>query len=136
MGGILLRGNIPQTEPLLLRQNKGNYKVIRTISSDITRMSPYLDKVWNEWEIENSELTTNMIYPILKKFISGENIPSGRITPEDTALPYYTIQMNESTLILIGLNRDDQTYLRLACKQMGLQFIPPDPPKRGMCCCF
>ena len=125
------------TEPLL-RQNKGNYKVIRTISSDITRMSPYLDKVWNEWENEHSELTTNMIYPILKKFISGENIPSGRIVSEDdidTSLPYYTIQMNESTLILIGLNIDDQKYLMLACKQMGLQCIPPDPPRRRMCCC-
>ena len=126
------------TEPLL-RQNKGNYKVIRTISSDITRMSPYLDKVWNEWENEHSELTTNMIYPILKKFISGENIPSGRIVSEDididTSLPYYTIQMNESTLILIGLNIDDQKYLMIACKQMGLQCIPPDPPRRGMCCC-
>ena len=126
------------TEPLL-RQNKGNYKVIRTISSDITRMSPYLDKVWNEWENEHSELTTNMIYPILKKFISGENIPSGRIVSEDididTSLPYYTIQMNESTLILIGLNSDDQKYLMIACKQMGLQCIPPDPPRRGMCCC-
>ena len=126
------------TEPLL-RQNKGNYKVIRTISSDITRMSPYLDKVWNEWENEHSELTTNMIYPILKKFISGENIPSGRIVSEDididTSLPYYTIQMNESTLILIGLHSDDQKYLMIACKQMGLQCIPPDPPRRGMCCC-
>ena len=126
------------TEPLL-RQNKGNYKVIRTISSDITRMSPYLDKVWNEWENEHSELTTNMIYPILKKFISGENIPSGRIVSEDididTSLPYYTIQMNESTLILIGLHSDDQKYLMIACKQMGLQCIPPDPPRRGICCC-
>jgi hypothetical protein len=101
-------------------------------------MSPYLDKVWNEWENEHSELTTNMIYPILKKFISGENIPSGRIVSEDdidTSLPYYTIQMNESTLILIGLNIDDQKYLMLACKQMGLQCIPPDPPRRRMCCC-
>ena len=123
-------------EPLL-RQNKGNYKVIRTISSDITRMSPYLDKVWNEWENEHSELTTNMIYPILKKFISGENIPSGRIVSEDidTSLPYYTIQMNESTLVLIGLNSNDQKYLMIACKQMGLQCIPPDPPRRWMCCC-
>ncbi len=126
------------TEPLLLK-NKSNYKVIRTISSDITRMSPYLEKVWNEWENEHSELTTNMIYPILKKFISGENIPSGRIVSEDididTALPYYSIQMNQSTIVLIGLNRDDQKYLMLACKQMGLQCIPPDPPRRGMCCC-
>ena len=125
------------TEPLLLRQNKGNYKVIRTISSDITRMSPYLAQVWNEWENENSELTTNMIYPILKKFVSGENIRNGRIHSEDTdtALPYYTIQMNETTLILVGLNSDDQKYLMLACKRMGLQCIPQDPQKRGMCCC-
>jgi hypothetical protein len=132
--------NINMTEPLL-RQNKGNFKVIRTPGSDITKMSPYLEKVWNEWENENSELTKNMIYPILKKFISGENIPSGRIIDNlsedlDNALPYYTIQINETTLILIGLKSDDQKYLMLACKQMGLQCIPPDPPKRGMfwCC--
>ena len=130
---------IDMTEPLL-RRNKGNFKVIRTPSSDITRTSPYLEKVWNEWENENSELTTNMIYPLLKKFISGENIPSGRIIntfleDTDNALPYYTIQQNETTLILIGLNSDDQKYLLLACKQMGLQCIPPDPPKRGMFCC-
>ena len=124
------------TEPLL-RQNKGNYKVLRTPSTDITRRSPYLEKVWNEWENQNSELTTNMIYPILKKFISGENIQNGRINSEDTdiALPYYTIQMNETTLILVGLHSDDQKYLLQACKQMGLQCIPPDPPRRGMCCC-
>jgi len=53
----------------------------------------------------------------------------------DNALPYYTIQINETTLILIGLKSDDQKYLMLACKQMGLQCIPPDPPKRGMFCC-
>lgn len=127
------------TEPLL-RQNKGNFKVIRTPSSDITRTSPYLEKVWNEWENENRELTTNMIYPILKKFISGENIPSGRIIntfleDTDNTLPYYTIQVNETTLMLIGLKRDDQKYLLLACKQMGLQCISSDLPKRGMFCC-
>jgi hypothetical protein len=127
------------TEEPLLRQNRGNFKVIRKSSSEITKMSPYLEKVWNEWETENSELTKNMIYPFLKKFISGENIPSGRIDAFsedlDNALPYYTIQMNETTLVLIGLKIDDQKYLQLACKQMGLQCIPPDPPKRGMFCC-
>ena len=51
------------TEPLL--NNNGEYKVIRGPTSDITKRSPYLEQVWNEWENENSELTTNIMYPTL-----------------------------------------------------------------------
>jgi len=127
------------TEPLLLRRQKNSdFKVIRAPSSYITKMSPYLEQVWNEWENQNPELTTNIIYPILKKFSSGENIINGRIPCEDTDTTtpdYYTIQSNETTLILVGLNNEDQKYLMLACRQMGLQCIPPSPPKRLLCCC-
>jgi len=79
------------TEPLLLRQ-QNNFKVIRAPGSDITKRSPYREQVWIEWENQNPELTTNIIYPILKRFISGENILNGRIISEDidTDLPYYT----------------------------------------------
>ncbi len=123
---------IDMTEPLLLRNNKGNYKVIRTVP----KMSPYLATVWKEWENEHSEFTANIIYPILKKFLSGETIRHGRIDASSEDTPYYAIQINESTLVLIGLNSDDQKYLLLACKQMGLQCIPPDPRfKRETCCC-
>jgi hypothetical protein len=124
------------TEPLLLRQ-QNNFKVIRAPGSDITKRSPYREQVWIEWENQNPELTTNIIYPILKRFISGENILNGRIISEDidTDLPYYTIQSNETTLILVGLNNDDQKYLMLACKHMGLQCVPPSTPRRFCCCC-
>ena len=126
------------TEPLL--NNNGEYKVIRGPSSDITKRSPYLEQVWNEWENQNSELTTNIMYPTLKRFTSGENILNGRIYSEDdadsiTTLPIYNVQVNETTLILVGLNKDDQKYLMIACRQLGLQCIPPATRSPGIFCC-
>ena len=78
--------------------------------------SPFYDIIWNDWENKYTEFTKNIFYPILKKFVMGDNI--GRIEPYEQQ--YYVIQENESTLILKGLDNDDRKHVHLLCDKIGL----------------
>lgn len=93
-----------------IRQNWNNHT-----DYDITN-SPFYDIVWNDWENKYTEFTKNIFYPILKKFVMGNNI--GRIEPYERQ--YYIIQENESTLILKGLSNDDRKQVHLLCDKIGL----------------
>ena len=113
----------------LLQNNDCN--VIRKNTHN-TSMSPYYDIVWNDWEQSHSKLTTNIFYPILKKFVNGDDIVSGEI--ESGENQYYVLQENKTTLILKGLNRDDRKQLHLLCDNIGLQFSPPLTYGEWICC--
>ena len=108
-------------EPLLQNKDK-DCNIIRK-NTHKTSMSPYYDIVWNDWEQSNIKLTTNTFYPILKKFVNGDDIVSGEI--ESGEHQYYVLQENKTTLILKGLNSDDRRQLHLLCDNIGLQFSSP-----------
>ena len=98
-----------------------------------TSMSPYYDIVWNDWEQSNRKLTTHIFYPILKKFVNGDDIVSGQIDSCDHQ--YYVSQENKTTLILKGLDSNDRKQLHLLCDNIGLQFSPPLTNVEWICCC-
>jgi hypothetical protein len=83
--------------------------------NDITN-SPFYDIVWNDWENKYAEFTKNIFYPLLKKFVMGNNI--GKIKPYKNQ--YYIIQENENTLILKGLSNYDRKQVHLLCDKIGL----------------
>ena len=93
-----------------IRQNWNNHTDYDIINS------PFYDIVWNDWENKYTEFTKNIFYPILKKFVMGNNI--GRIEPYERQ--YYVIQENENTLILKGLGNDDRKHVHLLCDKIGL----------------
>jgi len=93
-----------------IRQNWNNHT-----DHGITN-SPFYDIVWNDWENKYTEFTKNIFYPILKKFVMGNNI--GRIEPYEQQ--YYVIQENENMLILKGLGNDDRKHVHLLCDKIGL----------------
>jgi hypothetical protein len=97
-----------------------------------TSMSPYYDIVWNDWEQSHSKLTTNIFYPILKKFVNGDDIVSVQI--ESCEHQYYISQENKTTLILKGLHSEDRKQVHLLCDNIGLQFSPHLTYEEWICC--
>ena len=104
-----------------IRQNWNNH-----IINGITK-TPYYDTVWSDWENKYAEFTKNVFYPILKRFVMGNNI--GQI--ESYKNQYHIIQEDERTLILKGLDNADRKQVHRLCDNIGLHHESKQIKKGG-----